>query len=103
MIRSLALATIAAIAAILPARAQSSMRSRTRQADRRVAATATPSAVPDALLAAASSGMAAVNVSEIGLQRATDPQLRRFSQKMIDEHTKLNQQIEVDQAHRHAL
>jgi predicted outer membrane protein len=99
----LAFATVATIAAFLPARAQSSVQSRTRQADRRVAATSTASEVPDAVLAAARSGMAAVNVSKIGLQRATDPQLRRFSQKMIDELTKLNQQIEVDQVHRHAL
>lgn len=95
MIRSLALATIAVIAATLPARAQSPVQSRIGQADRSAGITSTKSAVPDALFAAAagSGGMAEVNVSQIGLQRATDPELRQFSQKMIDDHTKLNEQM----------
>lgn len=95
MIRSLALATIAVIAATLPARAQSPVQSRIGQADRSAGITSTKSAVPDALFAAAagSGGMAEVNVSQIGLQRSTDPELRQFSQKMIDDHTKLNEQM----------
>ena len=49
----------------------------------------------DVLFAAAagSGGLAELNVSQIGVQRATDPQLRQFSQRMIDDHTKLNQQL----------
>src|SRR4051812_17598088 len=52
------------------------------------------SPVPDALFAAAaaSSGMAELNVSQIGMQRATDPELKRFSQQMIDDHTRMNQE-----------
>jgi len=51
--------------------------------------------VPDVLFAAAaaSGGLAEVNVSQIGLQRATDPELKQFSLQMVDEHTKLNQEL----------
>ena len=51
--------------------------------------------MPDALFAAAggSGGLAEMNVSQIGFLRATDPQLKQFSQRMIDDHTKLNQQM----------
>ena len=94
MIRSLALATIAAISATLPA-AQSPVQSPARQVPRLVGTARTQSAVPDALFAAAagSGGMAEVNVSKIGLQRATDPELKQFSQRMIDDHTKMNQEL----------
>ena len=52
-------------------------------------------AVPDVLFAAAatSGGLAEVNLSEIGLQRATDPELKRFSQQMVNEHTQLNYEL----------
>jgi putative membrane protein len=51
--------------------------------------------VPDALFAAAagSGGLAEVNVSKLGLERATDPELKQFSQRMIDDHTKVNQEL----------
>jgi len=51
--------------------------------------------VPDVLFAAAAAtgGLAELNVSQIGLQRATDPELKRFSQQMVDEHTKMNQEL----------
>ena len=95
MIRSLALATIAAISATLPVRAQSPVQSPARQVSPSAGAARTQSAVPDALFAAAagSGGMAEVNVSEIGLQRATDSELKRFSQRMIDDHTRMNQEL----------
>jgi len=95
MIRSLALAAIAAISASLPAGAQTAVQAPTRQTAPPAAVGGTLSAVPDALFAAAagSSGVAEVNLSQIGLQRATDPELKQFSQRMIDDHTKLNQQL----------
>ncbi len=51
--------------------------------------------VPDVLFAAAAAtgGLAEVNLSQIGLQRATDPELKQFSQRMVDEHTKMNQEL----------
>jgi len=56
---------------------------------------ATQSAVSDELFAAAaaSGGLAEVNVSQIGLQRATDPELKRFSQQMVQDHNQLNQEL----------
>lgn len=53
------------------------------------------SPVPDALFAAAaaSGSMAEVNVSQIGLQRASDPELKQFSQQMIEDHTRMNQEL----------
>jgi putative membrane protein len=52
-------------------------------------------AVPGVLFAAAapSGGLAEVNISQIGLQRATDPELRRFSQQMVEDHTRMNQEV----------
>ncbi|MFO0890749.1 MAG: DUF4142 domain-containing protein [Isosphaeraceae bacterium] len=51
--------------------------------------------VPDVLFAAAaaSGGLAEVNISQIGLQRATHPELRKFSQQMIEDHTRMNQEL----------
>ncbi len=95
MIRNLALATIAVITAMLPARAQSPVQSSTRPGGELAAVSGSPGAVPDALFAAAAGagGLAEVNVSEIGLQRATDPELKQFSQRMIDDHSKVNQEL----------
>jgi len=55
----------------------------------------TRTAVNDTLFAAAAadSGLAEVSISELGLQRATDPELKKFSQRMIDEHTRVNQEL----------
>ena len=54
----------------------------------------TESAVPDALFAAAAgSGSGEMNVSKLGLERATDPELKQFSHRMIDEHTMMNQEL----------
>jgi putative membrane protein len=57
--------------------------------------TAGKGAVNDALFAvvAAQSGTAEVQLSELGLQKATDPELKKFSQQMIDEHSKMNQEL----------
>jgi len=52
-------------------------------------------AVNDTLFAAAaaSGGLAELSISELGVQRATDPQLKQFSQRMIDEHTRMNTEL----------
>jgi putative membrane protein len=43
--------------------------------------------------AAMSGGLAEVSIGELGAQRATDPELKKFSQQMIDDHARVNQQI----------
>jgi putative membrane protein len=51
--------------------------------------------VNDALFAAAAAtgGLAEVSLSELGVQKATDPELKRFSQQMVAEHTRMNQEL----------
>jgi len=80
MIRIMTLAALAAVLAAPTARAQ---------------ATADSAPVNDALFAqaAAASGMAEVAVSEIGVGKATDPELKKFSQRAVADHTKLNQEL----------
>jgi len=58
----------------------------------RAQGTASRAAVNDSLFATAAAlgGMAEVSISELGAQKATDPELKRFSQQMIDEHTRMN-------------
>jgi len=57
--------------------------------------TARTAAVSDQLFAtaAAAAGLAEVSLSELGVRKATDPDLKQFSQRMIDEHTKANQEL----------
>jgi len=52
-------------------------------------------AVSDTLFVAAAgdSGLAEVSMSQLGVQRATNAELKEFSQQMINEHTQLNQQL----------
>jgi putative membrane protein len=59
------------------------------------AATPTKAAVNDSLFtsAALSAGLAEVILAELGIQRATDPELKKFSQQMLDTHTHMNQQL----------
>jgi len=61
----------------------------------RALGTAVATGVNDALFAAAAadSGLSEVNLSRIGAQQATDPELKRFSQQMIEEHTQLNNEL----------
>jgi len=61
----------------------------------RAQATAGSAPVNDTLFAeaAAVGGVAEVTLSQIGLQRATDPELKKFSQQMIDDHTKMNNEL----------
>jgi len=57
--------------------------------------TARKQGVNDSLFtaAAADSGAAEVALSELGVQKATDPELKKFSREMVEEHTKLNQEL----------
>jgi putative membrane protein len=73
----------AALAAVLAAQAA------------RAQGTADSAPVNDALFAqaAAASGMGEVSVSEIGVTKATDPELKKFSQRAVADHTKLNQEL----------
>jgi putative membrane protein len=52
-------------------------------------------AVDDRLFteAAADCGMAEVMLAEIGVQRASDSDLKKLSQEMIDDHNKMNQEL----------
>jgi len=54
-------------------------------------------AVDDTLFAAAAadSGTAEVSLSQLGVQKATDPELKKFSQKMVEDHTRLNQELKA--------
>jgi putative membrane protein len=58
-------------------------------------ATATRAAVNDALFAAAAAdgGLTELSLSQLGLQKATDPELKRFSQQMIEDHTRMNAEL----------
>lgn len=51
--------------------------------------------INDALFAqaAAASGMTEVAVGQIGEQKATDSQLKEFSQRVVADHTKMNQEL----------
>ena len=44
-------------------------------------------------MAAADGGLAEVTLAELGVQKATDPELKKFSQHMIEEHTKMNAEL----------
>jgi len=57
--------------------------------------TAGQSAVSDPLFATAAGigGLTELQISELGVQRATDPELKRFSQQMIDEHNRMNSEL----------
>jgi len=80
MIRTLFLAAMAAVLLAPTARAQQS---------------AGKAAVSDPLFAAAaaSGGLAEVSLSEIGLRKATDPELKKFSQQMVADHTQMNGEL----------
>lgn len=57
--------------------------------------TAEKMGVSDALFAAtaADGGMAEVTIAEMGVKKATNPELKKFSEHMIAEHTKVNGQL----------
>ncbi len=45
------------------------------------------------IIDAAQGGMAEVRLGELALQRSRNPEVKRFAQQMIDEHTRANQQL----------
>jgi len=85
MIRILTLAAVAAALAAPAAHAQATASQ----------ATGAKAAVNDSLFAAAAAlgGMSEVQISELGAQRATDPELKKFSQQMIADHTRMNGEL----------
>ncbi|QEH37697.1 hypothetical protein OJF2_62880 [Aquisphaera giovannonii] len=84
MIRKLSLVALAAVLVAPTARAQT-----------QVQATGATGAVNDVLFAevAAIGGLAELTISELGQTKATDPELKKFSSRMIADHTRLNQQL----------
>lgn len=54
-------------------------------------------AVNDALFAAAAAegGLSELTISQLGAQRGTDPELRRFSERMLEEHTLINNELKT--------
>jgi len=84
MKRNYLLASLAVLAILPVARAQNPAQG-----------TANRAGVNDALFsaAAASGGLAEVTISKLGLQKATDNELKQFSQQMVDEHTKVNREL----------
>jgi putative membrane protein len=80
MMRTLIPAALAALLVVPAARAQQP---------------AGQAAVSDPLFATAAAigGMAELSISELGVQKATDPELKKFSQQMINEHTRMNAEL----------
>lgn len=98
MIRNLTLAALS-VALLAPiAQAQTTTTTTTRvqggASDVGTSAAGT-SAVSDQLFAqaAAIGGLTELQISELGVQKATDPELKKFSQQMIEEHTKMNSEL----------
>jgi len=96
MIRSLTLAALAAALAAPSAFAQQqerqSQQQQQRQSDRE-SANAAP--VSDLLFAqaAAIGGVSEVAIAQLGVQKATDPELKKFSQQMVQDHTQMNSEL----------
>src|SRR5690349_19365471 len=96
MIRTLTLAALAASLAATSAFAQQNQQQRDsqqrRQADRD-SAHAAP--VNDQLIAqaAAIGGVSELAVAQLGVERATDPELKKFSQQMVADHTRMNSEL----------
>jgi len=85
MIRNLTLAALAALLASPAAFGQGTP----------AASGAAKAAVADPLFAAAaaSGGLAELTIAQLGVQKATDPALKKFSQQMIDDHSRMNSEL----------
>jgi len=99
MIRTLTLAALAVALAAPSTFAQQQQKQQQqrdsqqqRQSDRE-SANAAP--VSDQLFAqaAAIGGVSEVAVAQIGVQKATDPELKKFSQQMVADHTRMNSEL----------
>jgi predicted outer membrane protein len=100
MTRTLTLAACATLLMVVSVRAQNTTTTTQDPINRpqniaQTDGTAGKAAVNDMLFAAAaaSSGLAEVTISELGQQRATDPELKKFSQQMVQDHTRLNSEL----------
>ncbi len=93
MIRTLSLAALAAALVAPSAFAQQQREQGQPQRSNSPSAEAGP--VSDQLFAAAAAigGMSEVAISQLGVQKATDPELKKFSQQMVEEHTKMNSEL----------
>lgn len=49
----------------------------------------------DFMVKAASGGMMEVELGRMALQKATDPNVKKFAQKMVDDHTKANEELKA--------
>ncbi len=95
MIRTMTLAALAVALLNPAARAQVTTVPRNAPAGTAPAGTAGRTAVSDTLFAeaAASGGIAELMLSELGAQRATHPDLKAFSTRMIEAHTRMNGEL----------
>jgi putative membrane protein len=93
MIRLCTLAATAAALLAIPAQAQNTVQQ--PAGNRGAVLSQARQGVSDALFAAAaaSGGMAELNLSQLGLQRASNSELKEFSRHMLEEHTKINQKL----------
>lgn len=92
MIRTLTLAVLAATLTAPAAFAQQQQLRQPQQSNRQ-STDAAP--VNDQLFAAAAAigGMSEVAISQLGVQKATDPELKKFSQEMVKAHTMMNNEL----------
>jgi putative membrane protein len=85
------------LAAMTVALATSTVMAQQAPAPRRNPAAGAPAAtgVNDSLFAMAASegNMSELTLSQLGVEKATNAELKRFSQKMIQEHNRLNQEL----------
>ena len=88
MIRTLTLAALAAALAAPTAFAQQQQTTSIRQ-------NTDAAPVNDQLfaVAAAIGGVSEVAIAQLGAQKATDPELKKFSQQMVQEHTRMNSEL----------
>jgi len=104
MQRTLTLAAAAALLIAAPVSAQSQSGTQTQtqvrtatgfQGQNALQAGRGQAAVNDALFAAAAAdgGLTELSLSQLGVQRATDPELKQFSQQMIEDHTRMNAEL----------
>jgi putative membrane protein len=89
LFNTLFIVAFAALMALMPAAAQeennSQMSPRTPGA--------LPMKDPEFVKKAAQSGLAEVELGQLATQKATNPEVKQFAQRMVDDHTKANEQL----------